>query len=282
MIERLRARAEYRNRDEAEVARLLRSVGPAVAPPAFEQRVLESLGGPRRLGPRAMRIATVASVPMVATAILAATLAVIYGRDARPRHSKAPAAQPSVSSQLAVASPLPLAVDDVRSPAEAVSPAEDRTASRLEPIAEPTAPPRKLSPGNRRQQAVSSRSHATPMADSTSSMEVPGSPAPSTDSDAAEARAAAAPAEEASIVLAALRALRRSHDPVRASVLIARYLESFPQGALVQEATAIAIQASLVRGDRESAARLAKEYLDRYPNGRFVPLARKAVAGPRP
>jgi len=280
MIDRLRDRAEYGNRDEAEAARLLRSVGPAVAPAAVEQRVLGSLGGPRRIGPRAMRVATVASVPVVATAVLAATLAVMFGRDARPRHSQSPAAQPSVSSRLAVASPLPLAVDDVRAPAKAALP--DRTASQLEPIAEPITPQPKASPGNRRQQAIASRSHATPTTDSTSSMEAPGSPAPSSDSDSAEARAAAAPAEEASIVLAALRALRRSHDPVRAGALVSRYLESFPQGALVQEATAVAIEASLARGDREFAARLAKEYLGRYPSGRFVPLARKAVAGPRP
>jgi hypothetical protein len=282
MIERLRDRAEYRNRDESEAARLLKSVGPAVAPPAVEQRVLDSLGGPRRLGPRAMRIATVASVPMVATAVLAATLAVMYGRGARPRHSKAPTTQPSVSSRPAVASPLPLAVDYAPAAAQAVLPAEDRTASRPAP----SAPPPKLSPGNRRQQAVSSRSRVTPMADSTSPIGVPGSPAPNTDSDpdpeSADARTAAAPAEEASLVLGALRALRRSHDPVRAGVLTARYLGSFPQGALVQEATAIAIQASLARGDRESAARLAKEYLDRYPDGRFVPLARKAATGARP
>jgi hypothetical protein len=96
-------------------------------------------------------------------------------------------------------------------------------------------------------------------------------------SENAEARVAAAPPEEATLVLAGLRALRRHHDPVQAGVLLARYLNRFPQGVLVQEALAISIEAGQARGDRQAAAQLAGQYLERFPAGRFVRLARKAA-----
>jgi outer membrane protein assembly factor BamD (BamD/ComL family) len=100
--------------------------------------------------------------------------------------------------------------------------------------------------------------------------------------ESTETRVAGAPPEEAALVLAGLRALRRQHDPAQAGVLLARYLSQFPQGALVQEALAISIEAGLARGDRKAAAHLAEQYLGRFPTGRFVRLARKAAASTEP
>jgi hypothetical protein len=88
---------------------------------------------------------------------------------------------------------------------------------------------------------------------------------------------AAAPSEEATMVLAALRALRRGHDPVKAGVLLEQYLTRFSSGVLVEEALALGMEAALDRNDAAVATRLAERYTQRYPAGRFSSLARRAM-----
>jgi outer membrane protein assembly factor BamD (BamD/ComL family) len=79
--------------------------------------------------------------------------------------------------------------------------------------------------------------------------------------------------------MAALRSLRREHNPVQAGVLLQRYLTRFPEGVLIEEALAIGIEAATARHDDSSATALANQYLGRYPTGRFVALARNTVSG---
>jgi outer membrane protein assembly factor BamD (BamD/ComL family) len=102
------------------------------------------------------------------------------------------------------------------------------------------------------------------------------------DTSSSEARMAAAPSEEAALVLAAMRALRRAHDPVKAGVLLEQYLSRFPGGVLVEEALALGMEAALDRADAATARRLAERYTQRYPAGRFGALARRATASKGP
>lgn len=273
MIEPLRNMKEFGSRDEAEAARLLGTLASADPLPAVEQRVYASLGKPRRWGPRALRLASVTSVSLVAIGVLAMTMGILH-RGAEPRASSTtfaplPSPPPAAVTFAAPAAPAPLpAAETMPAPAPVLRP--ERSVPRTEPRTAPRpAIARAPSMDHRRTQTE-------PVAP------VP-SPAPAVDPvESTEARVAAAPPEEAALVLAGLRALRRQHDPARAAVLLARYLSRFPQGALVQEAMALSIEAELARGQNQAAAQLAGKYLDRFPAGRFVRVARKAAAQTAP
>jgi hypothetical protein len=84
--------------------------------------------------------------------------------------------------------------------------------------------------------------------------------------------------EQTGPVLAAMQALRRDHDPVRARALLDAYLARHPNGALAEEALAISIEAAAAHHDRD-APDLASRYLARYPTGPFRSLARQVLAG---
>jgi outer membrane protein assembly factor BamD (BamD/ComL family) len=71
-----------------------------------------------------------------------------------------------------------------------------------------------------------------------------------------------------------MRALRLDHDPVRARVLLSRYLERHPGGALAEEALAMSIEAAVAHHDPDAAA-LGARYLKLYPNGPFHTWARQ-------
>lgn len=83
--------------------------------------------------------------------------------------------------------------------------------------------------------------------------------------------------EDAGPVLAAVRALRRDHNPVRARALLNGYLSAHPDGALVEEALAISIEAAVANRDADANS-LALRYLRLYPSGPFHGLAERALA----
>lgn len=85
---------------------------------------------------------------------------------------------------------------------------------------------------------------------------------------------AAAGGEETSIVLEAMRALRLERNPVRARVLLARYLDRHPTGTLAEEALAMSIEAAVAHHDADAGA-LGARYLRLYPSGPFRALARQ-------
>ena len=93
------------------------------------------------------------------------------------------------------------------------------------------------------------------------------------------ARVVAAPAEDTSPVLDAMRALRVDGNPARARALLAGYLERHPNGTLAEEALAMTIEAAVAHGDGDAAA-LARRYLRRYPVGHFSALAHQTLQAP--
>jgi hypothetical protein len=84
----------------------------------------------------------------------------------------------------------------------------------------------------------------------------------------------AAAGEDTSVVLEAMRALRLERNPVRARVLLARYLDRHPTGTLAEEALAMSIEAAVAHQDADAAA-LGARYLRLYPSGPFHALARQ-------
>ena len=87
----------------------------------------------------------------------------------------------------------------------------------------------------------------------------------------------AAAAESAAILQKAVRALRHDGDAPEAARFADEYLARFPDGDLVEEATAIAMQAHDRLRDAE-ARRLALRYLARFPQGRFRDEAHRVLA----
>jgi len=83
----------------------------------------------------------------------------------------------------------------------------------------------------------------------------------------------------ATLMMEALQA-RRAGDTARAQQLTAEYQKKYPNGALKEEAAAIAFESAAARND-PSAARLAQKYLSSYPRGRFRAQAEQVLAGPR-
>jgi len=83
--------------------------------------------------------------------------------------------------------------------------------------------------------------------------------------------------EDTTLLLDAMRALRRQHDPARARVLLGRYLQQHPNGALAEEALAMSIEAAVAAHDADAAG-LARRYLRSYPSGPFRSVALRALA----
>jgi hypothetical protein len=87
--------------------------------------------------------------------------------------------------------------------------------------------------------------------------------------------------DDPTLVAAALRALRREHDPARAGALVEEYLGKWPGGALTEEAMALAVEAAAARHDAR-AAEWAQRYLRRFPNGRFRDVVSRSLPAATP
>jgi hypothetical protein len=263
MKKRVPEMQDFCDRDEAEAARLLRSLSPATVSEAAERRVYARVcAGPAR-GPRLLRVAVLVTALLVSTTILSATLARrwLAGPDhgssaalnvptAQPRHLTAePAQEPEVRPALADSIPT--------SQSAAPEVVASASVARRDRVREPLAAKRQAVAASDVRDSVE---ESPPMAVT---------PAP-------------APPEEAALVMAALRSLRRENNPARAGTLAQSYLTRFPDGVLDEEALAIGIEAAVARHDAAGATALANQYLGRYPAGRFVGLARKTASATRP
>jgi hypothetical protein len=72
---------------------------------------------------------------------------------------------------------------------------------------------------------------------------------------------------------------RREGNPTQVEALAAEYRQRHPHGALGEEALMLSIEAAQSRGDPKARV-LAREYLSRFPAGRFRSQAERAVATP--
>jgi hypothetical protein len=84
-----------------------------------------------------------------------------------------------------------------------------------------------------------------------------------------------AASHETALILGALHALRRDHDPRSALRQLDAYRHRFAAGDLAEEALALSVEALAALDDR-TALSLAEEYVRRFPQGRFRSLAELA------
>jgi hypothetical protein len=80
----------------------------------------------------------------------------------------------------------------------------------------------------------------------------------------------------AALMMEALQA-RRAGDTARAQQLTIEYQKKYPNGALKEEALAIAFESAAARKDA-SATRLAQKYLAAFPHGRFRAQAEQVLS----
>jgi hypothetical protein len=86
--------------------------------------------------------------------------------------------------------------------------------------------------------------------------------------------------DESTLMVRAVRALRRDGDPARAQMLAAQALQRFPHGAQAEEAMALIMEAASARGDASGAQQAASAYLARFGSGRFADRARRILVSP--
>jgi hypothetical protein len=87
-------------------------------------------------------------------------------------------------------------------------------------------------------------------------------------------------AGDSELVHRALKALRHDHDPALAARLLDQQRATVHGGPLAEEALALQIEAtSSLRQVRSRD--FAREYLARYPNGRYHSVAEKALQDPQ-
>jgi hypothetical protein len=87
--------------------------------------------------------------------------------------------------------------------------------------------------------------------------------------------------ENARLVVEAMGALRRAHDPARASSLLDEYLRRCPDGPLSEEALALSVEAASADDDPRGRS-LAAKYLAAYPRGRFREAAERVLSRSAP
>jgi hypothetical protein len=90
-----------------------------------------------------------------------------------------------------------------------------------------------------------------------------------------------ATASDSELVHRAVKALRRDHDPALAARLLEDHRTRNPEGPLAEEALSLQIEAASALRDARAHV-LAREYLTRYPSGRYLNVAKRALgeAGP--
>lgn len=156
-----------------------------------------------------------------------------------------------------------------RVPPPMSAPTVSRTAAPPRPAATVTraTPPPKVA-------AVASQAAATPTVTEATD-ELAAIPEPARLSRAAKR------SSDSELVVRAVQMLRRDHDPVPASRLLERYCARNPAGVLAEEVLSLQIEAAVAAEDPRARS-FAREYLARYPDGRYRERAARALEGGAP
>ena len=144
------------------------------------------------------------------------------------------------------------------------SPSPDSPESKAAIAPSPSPPPVETAP------AASNTSAAAPPTPAASAASRAMAPVPFSSSGRDQ------PAGEAALLYRAAQRLRRDGDSRGAARALDEYFENHPNGALGEEALALAIETSLARRDGRAPA-LARQYLQRFPNGNFRAQAERAL-----
>ena len=88
-------------------------------------------------------------------------------------------------------------------------------------------------------------------------------------------------ASDSELVHRAAKALRSDHDPALAARLLEVHRARSPSGPLAEEALSMQVEALHELHSSRTAA-LAREYLARYPGGRYTAVATRALADTAP
>lgn len=290
---------------------LLRETRPLEPSIARMQRVHKALT--TRVPPPAA--AGTSLIMQAALALLAAGVAValiLWARERHQPHAEAPirreptlpvgtaarqpptplagtsADAPAQRAPLAPAQPAPLAPHATHTPPRlAPHPSPLRAPHAPRPHAPrpqaPHAPPAQTEPPSRHLQSAAAGSTVPDTAASPPPSEVRASVQPmrAAPQQPMPPPAADTPDEvdpaEAALVLSATQMLRQRGEPARALALLSEYQSRFPRGALQEEVLALRLECLVALSDQRAGA-VARDYLDRYPSGRFREFAAAAAA----
>jgi TolA-binding protein len=85
--------------------------------------------------------------------------------------------------------------------------------------------------------------------------------------------------------LASVEQARRAflaHDYTQSLKLLDEYTRRFPKRQLASEATVLRIEALAARGDRDTAARIGRDFLQNHPNGPYAKRVRSVIGDSAP
>lgn len=223
---------------QRQARRLVESVEPVVTSPERMARIRRKLDEPSRGG----TFAAVRRLPAIAVAGLIA----LFGASAFA------AVRVFVEAREVKAVEAAQHIDGVHKPAAAPKPREVVAVEPSQPPAIEAAP-----------QSPSPRAMPRPRSKA--------APVRTPEEERAEI------VHDSELVHRAVKALRRDRNPALAARLLEEDRVRNPSGPLAEEALSLRIEAALALHDAR-AATLAQQYIARYPSGRYLAIARRALS----